>query len=37
MQVCIWQNDDLSVVMLGRMPAHEMLRVATATYADLNF
>ena len=37
MQVCIWQNDDLSVVMLGQMPAHEMLRVATATYADLNF
>ena len=37
MQVCIWQNDDLSVVMLGEMPAHEMLKVATATYADLNF
>jgi anti-sigma factor RsiW len=37
MQVCIWQNDDLSVVMLGEMPAHDMLRVATATYADLNF
>ena len=37
MQVCVWQNDDLSVVMLGQMPAHEMLRVATATYADLNF
>jgi anti-sigma factor RsiW len=36
-QVCVWQNDDLSVVMLGRMSAHEMLRVATATYADLNF
>jgi anti-sigma factor RsiW len=36
-QVCVWQNDDLSVVMLGQMPAHEMLRVATATYADLNF
>jgi len=37
MQVCVWQNDDLSVVMLGEMPAHEMLKVATATYADLNF
>jgi anti-sigma factor RsiW len=37
MQICVWQNDDLSVVMLGEMPAHEMLRVATATYADLNF
>jgi anti-sigma factor RsiW len=37
LQVCVWQNDDLSVVMLGEMPAHEMLRVATATYADLNF
>jgi anti-sigma factor RsiW len=37
MQICVWQNDDLSVVMLGEMPAHEMLKVATATYADLNF
>jgi len=37
MQVCVWQNDALSVVMLGEMPAHEMLKVATATYADLNF
>jgi anti-sigma factor RsiW len=37
MQVCVWQNDNLSVVMLGTMPAHEMLRVATATYADLDF
>jgi anti-sigma factor RsiW len=37
MQICVWQNDELSVVMLGEMPAHEMLKVATATYADLNF
>jgi anti-sigma factor RsiW len=37
MQVCVWQNDSLSVVMAGEMPAHEMLKVATATYADLNF
>ena len=37
LQVCVWQNDNLSVVMLGTMPAHEMLRVATATYADLDF
>jgi anti-sigma factor RsiW len=37
MQVCVWQNDNLSVVMLGTMPAHQMLRVATATYADLDF
>ena len=37
LQVCVWQDDDLSVVMLGQMPAREMLRVATSTYADLNF
>ena len=37
MQICVWQNDALSVVMLGEIPAHEMLKVATATYADLNF
>jgi anti-sigma factor RsiW len=37
MQVCVWQNDRMSVVMLGEMSAREMLKVATATYADLNF
>ena len=37
LQVCVWQDDDLSVVMLGTMPARDMLKVATATYADLNF
>jgi len=37
MQICVWQNDDLSVVMLGEMSAKEMLKVATLTYADLNF
>ena len=37
LQVCVWQDDALSVVMLGTMPTRDMLRVATATYADLNF
>jgi anti-sigma factor RsiW len=37
LQVCIWQNDSLGVVMLGDMSAREMLRVATLTYADLEF
>ena len=37
LEVCVWQNDNLSVVMLGEMPAKDMLRVATATYADLDF
>jgi len=36
-QICIWQNEDLSVVMVGEMPAKEMLKVATLTYGDLNF
>jgi anti-sigma factor RsiW len=37
LQICVWQDDDLSVVMLGEMPAKEMLKVATMTYSDLNF
>jgi hypothetical protein len=38
LQVCIWQNDSLGVVMLGGdMTAREMLRVATLTYTDLEF
>jgi anti-sigma factor RsiW len=37
MQICVWQNDNLSVVMLGEMSARDMLRVATSTYADLDF
>jgi anti-sigma factor RsiW len=36
-QVCIWQNDELSVVMTGDMSAKEMLKVANLTYTDLNF
>lgn len=36
-QVCIWQNDELSVVMTGDMSAKEMLKVANLTYNDLNF
>jgi anti-sigma factor RsiW len=37
MRVCIWQNEDLTAVMLGEMSSSEMLRVASLTYADLNF
>jgi len=36
-QVCIWQNEELSAVMVGEMSAEEILRVASLTYADLNF
>jgi anti-sigma factor RsiW len=36
-QICIWQNDALSVVMLGEMSSKDMLKLATLTYADLNF
>jgi anti-sigma factor RsiW len=36
-QICVWQNDDLSVVMTGDMSAREMLKVANLTYSDLNF
>lgn len=37
MRVCLWQNEDLTAVMLGEMSSSEMLRVASLTYADLNF
>jgi anti-sigma factor RsiW len=37
LRVCLWQNSDLTAVMLAEMPAAEMLRVASLTYADLNF
>lgn len=37
MRVCLWQNEDLTAVMLGEMSSSEMLRVAALTYADLNF
>ncbi len=36
-QICVWQNDDLSVVMTGDISAREMLKVANLTYSDLNF
>jgi anti-sigma factor RsiW len=35
--VCVWQNADLAAVMIGEMSTSEMLRVASLTYADLNF
>jgi anti-sigma factor RsiW len=37
LQVCLWQTDSLGVVMLGDMQAREMLRLASLTYADLEF
>src|SRR5579883_1141674 len=37
MQIFVWQNDALSVVMLGEMPARQMLKVATMTYSALDF
>jgi anti-sigma factor RsiW len=37
MRICIWRNQDLSAVMIGEMSSSEMLRVASLTYADLNF
>ena len=37
LRVCIWQNDELTAVMVGEMSSSAMLRVASLTYADLNF
>jgi anti-sigma factor RsiW len=36
-RICIWQNSDLSAVMIADMSSSEMLRVASLTYADLTF
>jgi anti-sigma factor RsiW len=37
MRICVWLNEELSAVMVGEMSSGEMLRVASLTYADLNF
>jgi anti-sigma factor RsiW len=36
LEICVWENQDMSVAMIGAMSAKEMLRIAAATYADLN-
>ncbi|HVJ55503.1 MAG TPA: hypothetical protein VM689_23790 [Aliidongia sp.] len=36
-RICVWENEELGAVMVGEMPSQEMLRVASLTYADLNF
>jgi len=35
--VCLWQDDVLSTVMVGKMAAAEMLRVASLAYNGLYF
>jgi anti-sigma factor RsiW len=35
-EVCVWQNAELAVAMIGEMTAKEMLKVASSSYADLN-
>lgn len=35
-QICLWQNEDASVVMVGEFSPKEMLKIASLTYADLN-
>jgi anti-sigma factor RsiW len=36
LRVCIWQDDVVSAVMTGDMPAGEMMRVASAAYSSLD-
>jgi anti-sigma factor RsiW len=36
-RICVWQTEELSAVMVGEMSTDEMLRIASLTYADLNF
>jgi anti-sigma factor RsiW len=35
-EICVWQNAELAVAMVGEMTAKEMLKVASMSYADLN-
>ena len=35
-EICVWQNAELAVAMVGEMTAKEMLKVASSSYADLN-
>ena len=35
-EICVWQNAELAVAMVGEMGAKEMLKVASSSYADLN-
>jgi anti-sigma factor RsiW len=35
MRICIWQDEELSTVMLGEMSAGEMARVASLAYSGL--
>lgn len=35
-EICVWQNAELAVAMIGEMTAKEMLKVASSSYADLN-
>jgi len=32
---CVWQNDEIEAVMLGKVSQHEMLQVATMSYTAL--
>lgn len=34
-RICIWQDDAITAVMTGALPAGEMMRLATAAYAAL--
>jgi anti-sigma factor RsiW len=35
-EICVWQNAEMAVAMIGEMSAKEMLKVASSSYADLN-
>jgi anti-sigma factor RsiW len=36
MEICVWENAELAVAMVGEMSGKDMLKLAAATYADLN-
>jgi anti-sigma factor RsiW len=36
LEICVWENAELAVAMVGEMSGKDMLKLAAATYADLN-
>jgi hypothetical protein len=36
LRVCVWQDDVVGAVIVGDMPAGQMMRVAGAAYSDLD-
>ena len=36
LRICVWQDDEVTAVMMGEMSAGEMMRIASRAYAELS-